>query len=294
MLQVLADKEPHSAREIADAVAQRIGVTEDDKRNKVRPHGEPTYYQRAAWVLRKLKRARLIENTERGYCRLTKDGVSCLLNPPTFNKRFFSDRQSMGTSPELQQELPNFSAPASELSQDVSDTPNDRMEEAYSELNDNLAEELLSEIMAKDSDFFEELVVKLLLKMGYGGSASDSGFRTQRTNDGGIDGIIRQDKLGFDQIYIQAKQWNPETSVGRPEIQQFYGALSGVNAHKGLFITTAKFSQGAIDYAKRQRIVLVDGERLTRLMIEYNVGVSTIAKYEIKAIDSDFFNDEKA
>ena len=177
---------------------------------------------------------------------------------------------------------------------ETNETPNERIKRAYSELNDKLAEELLSEIMAKDSDFFEELVVKLLLKMGYGGSASDSGFRTQRTNDGGIDGIIRQDKLGFDQIYIQAKQWNPETSVGRPEIQQFYGALSGVNAHKGLFITTAKFSQGAIDYAKRQRIVLVDGERLTRLMIEYNVGVSAVAKYEIKAIDSDFFNDEKA
>ena len=294
MLQALEDKQPHSAREIADAVAQRIGITEEEKRNKVKRYGEPTYYKRAEWVLRKLKRARLIENTERGYCRLTNDGVSCLLNPPKFDKRFFNDRQSMGSSPELQQELPNFSAPAPELSQDVSDTPNDRIEEAYSELNDNLAEELLSEIMAKDSDFFEELVVKLLLKMGYGGSASDSGFRTQRTNDGGIDGIIRQDKLGFDQIYIQAKQWNPETSVGRPEIQQFYGALSGVNAHKGLFITTAKFSQGAIDYAKRQRIVLVDGERLTRLMIEYNVGVSAVAKYEIKAIDSDFFNDEKA
>ena len=153
---------------------------------------------------------------------------------------------------------------------------------------------MLSEIMAKDSDFFEELVIKLLLKMGYGGSASDSGFRTQRTNDGGIDGVIREDKLGFDQIYIQAKRWDPETSVSRPEIQKFSGALQEVKASKGLFITTAKFSDGAKTSAERQRIVLVDGNRLTKLMVEYNVGVSTVAKYEIKAIDSDFFNNEKA
>ena len=128
--------------------------------------------------------------------------------------------------------------------------------------------------------------------MGYGGSAFDSGFVTQKSNDGGIDGIIREDKLGFDQIYIQAKRWNPEQTVGRPEIQKFSGALQDEGASKGLFITTAKFSDGAKISAEKQHIVLVDGARLTKLMIEYNLGVTTTTVYEIKSIDSDFFSDD--
>ena len=150
----------------------------------------------------------------------------------------------------------------------------------------------MAEIMAQDPSFFENLVIKLLLSMGYGGSSSDSGFVTQKTNDGGIDGIIREDKLGFDQIYIQAKRWDPDTTVSRPEIHKFSGALQDVGASKGLFITTAKFSQSAQESADKQHIVLVDGNRLTRLMIEYNIGVSPVAQYEIKAIDLDFFSDE--
>ena len=152
----------------------------------------------------------------------------------------------------------------------------------------------MDEIMAKDPTFFEELVVKLLIKMGYGGSLSDAGIVTQKSNDGGIDGIIREDKLGFDKIYIQAKRWDPEKSINRPEIQKFSGALRDEGASKGLFITTASFSSGAIESAEKQHIVLVDGKRLTSLMIEYGLGVSTISTYEIKSIDTDFFNDDNA
>ena len=129
--------------------------------------------------------------------------------------------------------------------------------------------------------------------MGYGGSLSDAGIVTKRSNDGGIDGIIREDKLGFDQIYIQAKRWDTSTTIGRPEIQKFYGALAGVGASKGLFITTATFSDGAKQYADQQHIVLVDGDRLTKLMIEYDLGVSPVAIYQIKTIDTDFFSDEE-
>ncbi len=146
--------------------------------------------------------------------------------------------------------------------------------------------------MARDPSFFESLVVKLLLKMGYGGSVSDSGFTTQKSNDGGIDGIIREDKLGFDQIYIQAKRWDPDSTVGRPEIQKFSGALRDEGATKGLFITTAKFSDGARASADKQHIVLVDGARLTKLMIEYDLGVSTVTTYQIKTLDTDFFNED--
>ena len=183
----------------------------------------------------------------------------------------------------------NTDAPSKTAQQ--TETPNDQIEQAIRSLNQHLAEELLEAIMAKDAAFFEELVVKLLRKMGYGGSLSDAGFVTQRSNDGGIDGIIREDKLGFDKIYIQAKRWDPGASVSRPEIQKFSGALRDEGAAKGLFITTARFSEGARVSAEKQHIVLVDGERLTRLMIEYNIGVSPVARYEIKSLDSDFFDD---
>ncbi|MBQ6986647.1 MAG: restriction endonuclease, partial [Oscillibacter sp.] len=195
------------------------------------------------------------------------------------------------TASRLPQEAEQKGEPPLNASLRPSLTPEKRIKKAYSELNDKLADDLLKRIMDNSPWFFERLVVKLLLSMGYGGADSEAGIVTPRSRDGGIDGVVKQDKLGFDQIYIQAKRWKPGLTVQKPEIQKFYGALSGMNADKGLFITTAKFSQGAIDYANQQRIVLVDGKRLTHLMIEYNVGVSTVSKYEIKAVDTDFFND---
>ena len=296
VLEALSDGETRTMREIADKAAPCVGVMPEEKQQELLASGQPVYYSRISWACTYLKKAQLIENTKRGYYRLTEEGKKVLLNPPSvldhrFLCQFPSFREFYGRK---STRFGDISSQISLEALETNETPNDRMEQAHKELNDKLAEELLAEIMAKDSDFFEELVIKLLRKMGYGGSDSDSGYKTQRSNDGGIDGVIREDKLGFDQIYIQAKRWDPETSISRPEIQKFSGALQEVKASKGLFITTAKFSEGAKTSAERQRIVLVDGKRLTKLMIEYNVGVSTIAKYEIKAIDSDFFNDEKA
>lgn len=294
VLKALSDGESHTLREIADKIAPHVGITPEERQRELLPSGSPVYYDRASWACTYLKKAGLIENTKRGSYRLTEAGKQILSNPPAvLDNRFlcqFPSFQAFYRRKGTESDSMQISLETTE----TNETPNERIKRAYSELNDKLAEELLAEIMAKDSDFFEELVVKLLLKMGYGGSVSDSGFRTQRTNDGGIDGVIREDKLGFDQIYIQAKRWDPETSISRPEIQKFSGALQEVKASKGLFITTAKFSDGAKTSAERQRIVLVDGTRLTKLMVEYNVGVSTVAKYEIKAIDSDFFNNEKS
>ena len=294
VLESLSDGESHTIREIADIISPRVGITPEERQRELLPSGSPVYYDRASWACTYLKKAELIENTKRGSYRLTEAGKQILSNPPAvLDNRFlcqFPSFQAFYRRKGTESDSMQISLETTE----TNETPNERIKRAYSELNDKLAEELLAEIMAKDSDFFEELVVKLLLKMGYGGSVSDSGFRTQRTNDGGIDGVIREDKLGFDQIYIQAKRWDPETSISRPEIQKFSGALQEVKASKGLFITTAKFSDGAKTSAERQRIVLVDGTRLTKLMVEYNVGVSTVAKYEIKAIDSDFFNNEKS
>lgn len=153
----------------------------------------------------------------------------------------------------------------------------------------------MDEVMKLTPTEFERLVVKLLLKMGYGSGIDEAGKVTQQTNDGGIDGIIKEDQLGFSNIYIQAKQWAIDQSISKPEIQKFVGALQGQQAQKGLFITTAKFSSGAQQYASNllgTKVVLVDGSMLTRLMIKHNVGVSIEEVYEVKKIDSDFFAEE--
>lgn len=230
-----------------------------------------------------------MESVKRGHHRLTQEGQAVLDSPPpVLDNRYLSRYPSFQEFRSRSEKDEPASAPAMESSE----TPEDMMEQAAASLNQSLADDLLAEIMEKDSDFFESLVVKLLLKMGYGGSVSGAGVVTNRTKDGGIDGIIREDKLGFDQIYIQAKRWDPQSTVSRPELQKFSGALRDKGAAKGLFITTAKFSDGARASAEKQHIVLVDGQRLTKLMIEYNLGVSPVARYEIKAIDSDFFNND--
>lgn len=259
ILKLLEDGQKRSREEIADFVADSCGITPQERQIKVKGKDNITLYA----VLLGL-----------AYGKLKKSGQ---IHVPVENGKTLWGWYQIGAG-----------APDNVVS------PVELMEQAYSELNDKLADDLLDRIMDNSPWFFERLVVDLLLSMGYGGADSDAGIVTQKSGDGGIDGVIKQDKLGFDRIYIQAKRWKPDSTVTKPEILQFYGALSGVKADRGLFITTAKFSQGAIDYANQQRIVLVDGERLTRLMIEYNVGVSTVAKYEIKAIDSDFFSNETA
>jgi len=167
--------------------------------------------------------------------------------------------------------------------------PEEALETAYQELQDNLSSELLQTIKDCSPEFFERLVIDVLIKMGYGGSRKEAGQAVGRTGDGGIDGIIKEDKLGLDIIYIQAKRW--EGSVGRPEIQKFAGALQGQRARKGIFITTSDFTKDALDYVKNidSKIILIDGSQLAELMIEHSVGVSPVASYEIKKIDSDYF-----
>lgn len=288
LLHALSDKGVHTNRDIGARIAGELALTPEQLQETL-SSGRFIFADRVSWACTYLKKAGLVESVKRGHHRLTQEGQAVLSAPPPildneFLSRYPSFREFRARS---EKDEPS-SAPAVESSE----TPEDMMEQAAASLNQSLADDLLAEIMARDSDFFETLVVKLLLKMGYGGSVSDAGVVTKRTKDGGIDGIIREDKLGFDQIYIQAKRWDPQSTVSRPELQKFSGALRDEGAAKGLFITTAKFSDGARASADKQHIVLVDGERLTRLMIEYNLGVSPVAKYEIKAIDSDFFNSD--
>ena len=266
VLEALKDGKPHSKKEIADFVANALQVTPEERAIKIKGNHNVTLFGNYfGWACGSLAKAGKIQN-------------------PVENNKTQWDFYAL--SPNQTKESSTENTPDK--------TPQEVIAQAYSELNDKLAKDLLARIMDNSPVFFEGLVVDLLLGMGYGGADFEAGTVTHKSWDGGIDGVIKQDKLGFDRIYIQAKRWKPGSTVETPEIQKFYGALSGVKADRGLFITTAKFSKGAIDYANQQRIVLVDGERLTHLMIEYNVGVSTVAKYEIKAIDSDFFSDETA
>jgi len=175
--------------------------------------------------------------------------------------------------------------------QEVTLTPTEQLEQAYESIENDLAADILAKVMEQSPAFFERLVVDLMIKMGYGGSFADSAKVTRLSNDEGIDGIIYEDKLGLDKIYIQAKRWSGQ--VGRPVIQQFAGALVGQNATKGVFITTSNYSKEARQYVVglQQKIVLIDGQELARFMIEYNVGVSSKKTYEIKRIDTDYFEE---
>lgn len=172
-------------------------------------------------------------------------------------------------------------------------TPDERIDTAYNELHDSLAEELLESMHSMNPYHFEQLVVDLLFAMGYGGSREEAAHVTQKSNDGGIDGIINEDRLGLDVIYIQAKRYQAESTIGRKEIQSFVGALAGKQANKGVFITTSGFKQTATEYAENvpQKVILINGTRLADLMIEHNIGVSTVRTVELKRLDSDYFED---
>lgn len=173
-------------------------------------------------------------------------------------------------------------------------TPEEVLEASYQRLREELAEEILDRIMEATPSFFEKLVVELLLRMGYGGSRKDAGQAIGQGGDAGIDGIINEDRLGLDVIYVQAKKWDRNRTVGRPEVQAFAGSLEGQRARKGIFITTSQFSSDAREYVQRieKKIVLINGELLADLMIEHGLGVTTVATYDVKKIDSDFFAEE--
>jgi restriction system protein len=237
-----------------------------------------------------LKKAGLLESTRRGYFRITSRGLELLKqNPQTINVK------SLRQYPEFVQfhKGKNSAEPKVVQAPQERDerTPGEAIEAAYKVIRDGLAAELLEQIMRSSPSFFEDLVLDLLVKMGYGGTRRDAAKAVGKSGDEGIDGIINEDRLGLDVIYIQAKRW--EGTVSRPEIQKFVGALQGQRAKRGIFITTSSFSKGAIEYVSmlESKVVLIDGETLADLMIDNDVGVSRIATYEIKRVDSDYFNE---
>ncbi len=252
---------------------------------------------RVNWSITYLRKANLIERVARGKYKVTNTGLRVLHEKKDHVElkdlyQFDSFRQFINTDT-MSEEKKDLSKPS--VLEDLQEgTPQDNLNASMEQINKELSANLLSEIMERSPAFFEKMVVQLLLKMGYG-SALEDGFVTGCSGDEGIDGIIREDKLGFSSIYIQAKRWAEDKAIGRPEIQKFVGALAGQGAQKGLFITTGTFTKEARSYVEKQlstKVVLVDGEKLTKLMIEYNIGVSVETVYTIKKIDTDFFSEE--
>lgn len=289
-LKVVSDGELHTAKEVRNTIASKMAISDGDLAEMLPSGKQRTFDNRVAWARTYLDKAGLIETPFRGKYRITEAGKNALRSGEKIDLAYL----------EKSDEFKKFhtvttSHSTDDVIEEKDESPIEVLEAAYSQVTAALASQLMDEVMKLTPVEFERLVVKLLLRMGYGSGIDDAGMVTQQSNDGGIDGIIKEDQLGFSHIYIQAKQWSTEQTVGKPEIQKFVGALQGQQAQKGLFITTARFSSGALQYASNllgAKVVLVDGSTLTKLMIKHNVGVSLEQVYEVKRIDTDFFAEE--
>jgi len=291
LLRFASDGADHALKEAVTVLAEEFRLTEEEK-SEYLPSGQQTVIQnRVAWARTYMKKAGLLVSPRRGYLAITQRGQSVLRENPkaidvAFLERFPEFIEFKALRHEKNEGSPAVAAaPAS----DIGKTPHEALESAYDRLRSELAAEILSTIKVSEPVLFEEIVVDLLVKMGYGGSRKDAGQAIGRRGDEGIDGIIKEDRLGLDIIYIQAKRW--AATVGRPEIQKFAGALDGQRARKGIFITTSDFSREAEDYVSRidKKIILIDGQTMARLMIDFGVGVTSVSTYELKKIDSDYF-----
>ena len=293
VIQALGDGNIHTIKELEAFCVDALQLSVED-RQELLPSGRQTaLINRLNWAKTYLQKAGLVVTPKRGNHQLTDLGKKAFADGPekvTLNylKQFDSYNEFMA----IKKEDGKIVSAVEEVE---TQSPQDMLDEAISQMNASLADDLMTEIMKISSYEFERLVVRLLLKMGYGTLQLNKEAVTQKTNDEGIDGIVTADKFGFDSVYIQAKQWKKDSTVSRPEVQKFLGALVSKGASKGLFITTSTFTKGAIDCAKEvkpQKVVLVDGEQLAKLMIEYGLGVSTVETYEVKRVDYDFFNED--
>lgn len=290
LLDVIRDGQIYCMKETATKVAENLNLSVEELAEQLPSQRQTIFINRLNWAKTYLKKAGLIESPSRGNYVITSEGKALLNSGVPITNEY------------LKNHYPNFarfvSGSLAETEHDASAvvnsnhederTPEEQLDSIHKTLNENLADELLDIIMQRSPSFFEQLVVDLMKAMDYG-----DGFRTKYSGDDGIDGVINEDKLGFNLIYTQAKRWNPDVTIGKPEIQKFFGAMMGPpRIDKGLFITTAKFSKGAREYAEAQHIILVDGKQLTALMIEYGLGVSVQKVYEIKRIDTDYFEDD--
>ena len=289
LLRLTGDRKEHSLRGTIKALADEFDLA-DDERSELLPSGQQAAFDnRVGWARTYLKKAGLLESTRRGYFRITDRGLDVLDQNLSEIKSAFL--RQFPEFVEFQTSRGNKRAKEPDQELGETRTPEEEIEAAYESLRQDLVTELLNAVKSQSPAFFERLVVDLLVKMGYGGTRKDAGQAIGTTGDEGIDGIIKEDRLGLDIVYIQAKRW--DATIGRPEVQKFAGALQGQRARKGVFITTSTFSQAAREYASRidSKIVLIDGDTLAQLMIDYDIGITKVASYQLKRIDLDYFEE---
>jgi restriction system protein len=290
LLRFTGDSKEHSIGEAVSFLGDEFNLSGEEIRELLPSGQQETFANRVGWAKTYLKMAGLIHATRRGYFQISERGLSDLRSGPAridvkFLRKYreFTARLKPSVQQGHQDELPIKNDQA---------TPTDTLETVHQQLQAELASDLLEQIRGIPPSLFEKIVVDLLVKMGYGGSRKDAGKAIGKSGDEGIDGIINEDKLGLDMIYIQAKRW--KDNISRPEIQKFAGALQGQRAKKGIFITTSAFTKEAREFTQKIdiKIILIDGEQMAEMLIDHNVGVSVVQTYEVKKIDTDYFAGE--
>lgn len=293
LLKAVADGKEFKTSDITKQLANEFKLTDEERKQLLASGRQTIFNNRVGWAMTYLKKAGLISSPLRATVVITDLGKQVLakkLNKIDINylRKFSSFLNFVrGDRNDVVHQEDDSSVNIKE------ETPDEILDNAYLQLRKSLASELLSRVLDLSPSFFERLVVELLVKMGYGGSIKDAGKAIGKSGDEGIDGTIKEDKLGLDIVYIQAKRWKHINLVGRPELQKFVGALAGQGAKKGIFITTSSFTKEALDYTPKNetKIVLIDGEQLAQLMIDYSIGCTTQQIYELKKVDSDFFDE---
>lgn len=298
VLRLLQDGQARHRKPLADGVADHFQLTQAE-RDQLLPSGKmPVIRSRTGWALSYMKQAGLVQSPRRGWYQITPEGLAAVAAAPgridnEYLMRFpgFQDFRSRSRDTDSGDTNVQEAPGPSSASAPSSVPPDEALTDAYERLRSSVEAELLETAKRTTPVFFEEVVIDLLARMGYGGSRAEAARRIGRTGDGGVDGVIDEDRLGLDVIYVQAKRW--DGSVGRPEIQKFAGALQGQRAKKGIFITTSSFTRDAEEYAHRieSRIVLIDGERLAALMYDFDVGVTPRTTYVVKALDGDYLDE---
>lgn len=288
LLKFTSDKKEHSIREAIEYLANLFKLNEQERKELLPSGQQYVFDNRVSWACTYLKKAGLLESTRRSFFRITDLGLDVLSkNPPGINVKFLEQFPQFVEFRNLRREKEE-----ERQEEELEQTPQELLEYGYQKIKRDLSQELLNLVKQSSPRFFEKLVVDLLIRMGYGGSLKDAGKAIGQSGDGGIDGIIKEDKLGLDVIYIQAKRW--DNVVGSKEVRNFVGSLAGQHASKGVFITTSSFTKDALDYVKTipHKVILIDGEMLAQLMIENDIGVTKVTSYDIKKIDSDYFEEE--
>jgi restriction system protein len=294
LLKLVSDKQEHKYRDLIEKLASEFQITDEERKELLASGNQAIFDNRVGWAKTYLKKAGLLDSPKRATFVITDLGLATLEKKPDridakYLRQFpsFLEFQNTGRNDTDSEEDANPQEPSEQ-------TPEENLDKAYQRIRKSLASELLNKVVELSPTFFERLVVELLVKMGYGGSIKDAGKAIGKSGDEGIDGTIKEDKLGLDIIYIQAKRWKPGNVVGRPELHKFVGALAGQGAKKGIFITTSNFTKEALAYTPKNetKIVLIDGEQLAQLMIDFNIGCTTQQTYELKKIDSDYFGED--